>query len=89
MTNYQDEWMAAVLGPLVPETKLSRLKNDTESKSSLWERIIDARLLTEAEVLDAVAARCKLPIAEPRARRARPRGMPCPSSWLAATAWCR
>ena len=63
MTNYQDEWMAAVLGPLVPEAKLSRLKNDTESKSSLWERIIDARLLTEAEVLDAVAARCKLPIA--------------------------
>ena len=61
--NYQDEWMAAVLGPLVPEAKLNRLKNDTESKTSLWERIIDARLLTEAEAIDAVAARCKLPVA--------------------------
>ena len=63
MTNYQDEWMAAVLGPLVPEDKLTKLKDDAESKTSLWERIIDARLLTEAEVLGAVAARCKLPIA--------------------------
>lgn len=63
MPNYQDEWMAAVIGPLVPEARLAGLKNDTESKTSLWERIIDARLLTEAEVLDAVAARCKLPVA--------------------------
>jgi type II secretory ATPase GspE/PulE/Tfp pilus assembly ATPase PilB-like protein/ActR/RegA family two-component response regulator len=55
--------MAAVLGPLVPEDKLTKLKDDAESKTSLWERIIDARLLTEAEVLGAVAARCKLPIA--------------------------
>ncbi len=63
MPNYQDEWLAAVLGPLIPEAKLARLKDDTESKTSLWERIIDARLLTQAEVLDAVSARCKLPIA--------------------------
>ena len=30
MTNYQDEWMAAVLGPLVPEDKLTKLKDDAE-----------------------------------------------------------
>ena len=56
--------MAVVLGPLVPEGQLERLVNDKESKTSLWERVLDARLLTEAEVLDAVANRCKLPIAD-------------------------
>jgi type II secretory ATPase GspE/PulE/Tfp pilus assembly ATPase PilB-like protein/CheY-like chemotaxis protein len=53
-----------VLGPLVPVEKLERLQNDRESSTSLWERILDARLLTEVQVLDAVAARCKLPIAD-------------------------
>ncbi|HEY3935048.1 MAG TPA: type II/IV secretion system protein [Gemmatimonadales bacterium] len=64
MRNYNDEWTAAVLGPLLPADRLERLQNDNESTTSLWERILDARLLTEAEVLDAVAARCKLPIAD-------------------------
>ncbi|HEY4099282.1 MAG TPA: type II/IV secretion system protein [Gemmatimonadales bacterium] len=64
MRNYNDEWTAVVLGPLVPVEKLERLQNDRESSTSLWERILDARLLTEVQVLDAVAARCKLPIAD-------------------------
>ena len=64
MPNYNDEWMAVVLGPLILEGKLEPLINDKESKTSLWERVLDARLLTEAEVLDAVAYRCKLPIAD-------------------------
>jgi type II secretory ATPase GspE/PulE/Tfp pilus assembly ATPase PilB-like protein/CheY-like chemotaxis protein len=62
--NYNDEWMALVLGPLVPEARLAQLVNDKVSSTSLWERVIDARLLTEAAVLDAAAARCKLPIAD-------------------------
>ena len=64
MANYNDEWVAAVVGPLLAEGALERLVNDKESKTSLWERVLDARLLTEAEVLDAVASRCKLPVAD-------------------------
>ena len=64
MANYNDEWMAVVLGPLVPEGALQRLIDDKESKTSLWERVLDARLLTEAAVLEAVANRCKLPLAD-------------------------
>ncbi|MGH7582097.1 MAG: ATPase, T2SS/T4P/T4SS family [Gemmatimonadales bacterium] len=63
MTSYNDEWTAAVLGPLIPEDKFEPLKNDAQSKTSLWERILDARLLTEAEALATVASRCRLPIA--------------------------
>ena len=66
MPNYNDEWMALVLGPLVPEGQLEPLVNDKDSKTSLWERVLDARLLTEVEVLDAVANRCKLPLADLR-----------------------
>ena len=64
MANYNDEWVAAVVGPLLAEGALERLVNDKDSKTSLWERVLDARLLTEAEVLDAVASRCKLPVAD-------------------------
>ncbi len=56
--------MAAVLGPLVDAGKLEALINDKESKTSLWERVLDARLLNEAAVLDAVANRCRLPLAD-------------------------
>jgi type II secretory ATPase GspE/PulE/Tfp pilus assembly ATPase PilB-like protein/CheY-like chemotaxis protein len=62
--NYNDEWTAAVLAPLMSDSDLKRLQSDTESKTSLWERILDSRVLSEAEVLEAVADRCKLPIAD-------------------------
>jgi type II secretory ATPase GspE/PulE/Tfp pilus assembly ATPase PilB-like protein/CheY-like chemotaxis protein len=64
VANYNDEWVAAVLTPLLTEEALARLVNDKESKTSLWERVLDMRLLTEAQVLEAVANRCKLPIAD-------------------------
>ncbi len=64
VANYNDEWVAAVLTPLLTEEALERLVNDKESKTSLWERVLDTRLLTEAQVLEAVANRCKLPIAD-------------------------
>ena len=64
MANYNDEWVAAVLAPLLAEDVIARLTGDKESKTSLWERVLDGRLLTEQQVLDAVAGRCKLPIAD-------------------------
>jgi type II secretory ATPase GspE/PulE/Tfp pilus assembly ATPase PilB-like protein/CheY-like chemotaxis protein len=64
VANYNDEWVAAVLGPLLAAGGLDRLVNDKESKTSLWERVLDARLLTDAQVLDAIASRCKLPVAD-------------------------
>ena len=87
MTNYNDEWVAAVLSPLLAEEALERLVNDKESKTSFWERVLDTRLLTEAQVLEAVANRCKLPIAD--LSRASTQGDASPSCSRAAMAWCR
>ena len=62
--NYNDEWLAAVLGPLLPDGALDRARSGGEPKSSLWERVLDARLLPEKEVLVALSSRCRLPIAD-------------------------
>lgn len=80
MAGYTDEWLAAIVGPLLPEGVLERAREDGDSRSTLWERLIDARVLPEAEVLAAVSARCRLPIAEleiatDAARDALPEGL--------------
>ncbi len=66
MASFNDEWLATILGPLLPAGALERLHSDREDsgRASLWERVIDARLLPEADVLAALSARCRLPIAD-------------------------
>ncbi len=64
MTSFNDDWLAAILGPLLPPGGLERIRTGNESKTSLWERLLDARLLPESEVLAALSSRCRLPIAE-------------------------
>ena len=64
MTSFNDDWLAAILGPLLPPGGLERIRTGNESKTTLWERLLDARLLPESEVLAALSSRCRLPIAE-------------------------
>ncbi|MEO7352881.1 MAG: type II/IV secretion system protein [Gemmatimonadales bacterium] len=64
VTTYNDEWLAAILGPLLPPGALDRIRTGGDNKSTLWERLLDSRLLPEAEVLTALSMRCRLPIAE-------------------------
>ena len=80
MTSYTDEWLAAILGPLLPPGALDHIRVGDDAKSSLWERVLDARLLPEADVLAALSTRCRLPIAEladatDAARDALPEGL--------------
>jgi type II secretory ATPase GspE/PulE/Tfp pilus assembly ATPase PilB-like protein/CheY-like chemotaxis protein len=80
VTQYTNEWVAAVLRPLLPEGELDRLRSGEDPSGSLWERVLDSRLLPEAEVLSALAARSRLPIADlgtatPAARDALPEAL--------------
>lgn len=61
---FNDEWLAAILSPLLPPGALERIRTGDDNKSTLWERLLDSRLLPETEVLSALSARCRLPIAE-------------------------
>ncbi len=64
MANYNDEWMATALAPLLPEGALAEFMAEPNAKTSLWERVLESSLLDEQQVLGAVAARCRLPIAD-------------------------
>jgi len=64
MASFNDEWLAAIIGPLLPVGALQRVQSDELSRQPLWERVLDARLLPEREILEALAERCRLPIAD-------------------------
>lgn len=64
MTSFSDEWMLAILAPLLSEEKVAALREADADGLSLWERILAERLVGEAELLAAMSARCRLPIAD-------------------------
>ncbi len=64
MTSFSDEWLLAVLSPLVPDGTIGRLREADSSEMSLWERVLADHLVGEAELLAAMSARCRLPIAD-------------------------
>jgi len=64
MATYNDEWLATILAPLLPAGSLERIADQGDIKSTLWERLLDSKLLPEAEILAALSTRCRLPIAE-------------------------
>ena len=61
---YNDDWLAAIIAPLLTDGALEPLRAEGDMKGSLWERVIDMRLLPEAEILAALSARCRLPVAD-------------------------
>jgi len=64
MSNFGDEWMLAVLAPLVEEGVVESLRLPDPENRTLWERVLADRLVGEAELLAAMSARCRLPIAD-------------------------
>ena len=64
-TSFTDEWLATILTPMLPEGSLERFRTTgVEGKASLWEKVIDSRLMGETELLAALSARCRLPVAD-------------------------
>lgn len=51
------------MAPLVPEGALESLLTDP-GEASLWEKIITSKLLTESEVVEAIAARSRMSVAD-------------------------
>jgi type II secretory ATPase GspE/PulE/Tfp pilus assembly ATPase PilB-like protein/CheY-like chemotaxis protein len=61
---FSDEWLAATLATLVSETQIAGIRQDSGSgATSLWESLVAKRLTTDDKILNAVAARFRLPIA--------------------------
>lgn len=62
-TFFPDEWLAQSLDVLTPD-RLAELRAKAEPGKSLWELVVAEKLATDDEILDQIAARSRLPIAD-------------------------
>ncbi|HEU5219161.1 MAG TPA: type II/IV secretion system protein [Gemmatimonadales bacterium] len=61
---FSDEWLVPTLSTLVPEGQIDALRRDAGNISSVWEALITRRLVTDDQILSAVAARFRFQIAD-------------------------
>jgi len=73
-----DEWLVPTVEVLVPEEAMLELREtDADAPVSLWETLVLKKLVTDDQVMTAIATRFRLPLAEmhkidPRVREAVP-----------------
>ncbi|HEV8455613.1 MAG TPA: ATPase, T2SS/T4P/T4SS family, partial [Gemmatimonadales bacterium] len=58
-----DEWLVPTVSSLITEQQLALLRRDAGQAASLWEALVDRRMLTDDRILEAVAARFRMPLA--------------------------
>ncbi len=61
---FSDEWLVPALEPLLAAEVLGGLREEPGDAVSLWETVLQRRLLSNEQVLDAAAARFRLPVAD-------------------------
>jgi type II secretory ATPase GspE/PulE/Tfp pilus assembly ATPase PilB-like protein/CheY-like chemotaxis protein len=61
---FSDEWLVPTLSTVVPEGQIADLRREVREGASLWESLLDRRLATDDQILRAVAARFRFPIAD-------------------------
>lgn len=61
---FTDEWLTPAVEPLLDADLLAGLWEESDKEVSLWDTLIRRRLLTDKQVLEAAAARTRLPIAD-------------------------
>ncbi|MBX3148190.1 MAG: Flp pilus assembly complex ATPase component TadA [Gemmatimonadales bacterium] len=62
---FADEWLVPALTSLVPESTLDDLRRQASGPTpSVWQMIIDRRILTDDQVLRAVSERFRMPVAD-------------------------
>ncbi len=64
MTHFSDEWLVSALGPLVTPEVVADLRKRAGEGGSLWQQLLDQRVLADDAVLQAVSTRFRLPIAD-------------------------
>ncbi len=64
MSSFSEEWMLAVVAPLISEEQLEALRLPDPRGGSLWDRLLDTKIVAEADLLEAMSVRCRLPIAD-------------------------
>jgi type II secretory ATPase GspE/PulE/Tfp pilus assembly ATPase PilB-like protein/CheY-like chemotaxis protein len=60
---FTDEWLVPSIESLVPAENLKALRDESGPVSSLWEILVQRKLATDQQILDAIAARFRFPLA--------------------------
>ena len=62
---FLDEWLVPTVEPLLPADALAALRQEVApAPVSLWESAVQRRMVTDDQVLSAIAARFRLPVAD-------------------------
>ena len=64
MKQFADEWLVPTLASLLPEATLADFRSKAPDNGSLWAAVLERRVLTEDQVLQAVATRFRMPVAD-------------------------
>ena len=62
---FTDEWLVHTIEPLLPDQAIAALRQESSAAPvSLWETLIQRKLIADNEVLGALATRFRLPVAD-------------------------
>jgi len=61
---FTDEWLLPTVAGLVPEEQIVSLRRDAGNAGSLWEALVDRRILGDDQILQAVSARFRIPVTD-------------------------
>ena len=62
--SFSDEWLVPTVSALVTEQQLALLRRDAGNAGSLWEALVERRFLVDDQILQAVAARFRMQVAD-------------------------
>ncbi|HEY9383314.1 MAG TPA: type II/IV secretion system protein [Gemmatimonadales bacterium] len=62
--SFTDEWLVPTVSSLVSEQQLALLRRDAGNAGSLWEALVERRFLADDQIVQAVAARFRMPVAD-------------------------
>jgi type II secretory ATPase GspE/PulE/Tfp pilus assembly ATPase PilB-like protein/CheY-like chemotaxis protein len=62
---FTDEWLVPTVEPLLPDQAIAELRQETASGPvSLWETLVQRKLSSDEQILAAIAARFRFPVAD-------------------------
>jgi type II secretory ATPase GspE/PulE/Tfp pilus assembly ATPase PilB-like protein/ActR/RegA family two-component response regulator len=62
--SFRDEWLSATMATLVEPARLEELRGVAEPSASLWDMVVARKLATDDQILEALARRTRLKIAD-------------------------
>jgi type II secretory ATPase GspE/PulE/Tfp pilus assembly ATPase PilB-like protein/CheY-like chemotaxis protein len=61
---FSDEWLVPSIEALLPDEAVMALRKENGPDGSLWDILVQRKLATDAQILGAIAARFRLPVAD-------------------------